>query len=180
MHEARIEDTDAGRLPADDGWFILNLDEIGWRTIPGNGTWCIFESPNAPSPTLGIGVHVLAPGEPNGHYHRESDQEGFLVIAGECLAIVEGHERRMRTWDYLHCPPETRHVLVSAGDGPCVILAASSRQFQKDGPWGFYGADETARRYKASSPEDTQDGEIAYARFPPSRPARYRDGLLPR
>jgi glyoxylate utilization-related uncharacterized protein len=59
-HEARIEDTEAGRLPADDG-------------------------------------------------HRESDQEGFLVIAGECLAIVEGQERRMRTWDYLHCPPETTH-----------------------------------------------------------------------
>src|SRR5690242_11441087 len=101
MHEAKIEQTEAGRLPADDGWFILNLDEIGWRTIPGNGTWCIFESPNAPSKTLGIGVHVLAPGEPPCMYHREPDQEGFLVIAGECLAIVEGEERRMRTWDYL-------------------------------------------------------------------------------
>jgi hypothetical protein len=40
-------------------------------------------------------------------------------------------------------------------------------------------ADERARRYNASSPEDTQDGAIAYARFVPSQPARYRDGLLP-
>jgi hypothetical protein len=39
----------------------------------------------------------------------------------------------------------------------------SSRQFQKDGPWGFYCADETAARYNASSPRDTQDGTLAYA-----------------
>jgi hypothetical protein len=70
-------------------------------------------------------------------------------------------------------------VFVGVGDGPCVILAASSRQFQKDGPWGFYCADEVARRYNASAPEDTQDDEVAYARFPASQPTRYRAGLLP-
>lgn len=53
MHEAKIDDTPEGRLPADDGWFILNLAEIAWNTIPGLGTWCVFESPNAPSKTLG-------------------------------------------------------------------------------------------------------------------------------
>lgn len=46
-------------------------------------------------------------------------------------------------------------------------------------PWGFYCTDETAARHNASSLEDTQDGALAYARFPPSRPARYRDGSLP-
>ena len=60
-----------------------------------------------------------------------------------------------------------------------MILAASSRQFQKDGPWGFYCADETAGRYNASSPEDTQDGDVAYAGVPDLEPTRYRDGLLP-
>ena len=49
----------------------------------------------------------------------------------------------------------------------------------EDGPWGFYCADETAARYNASSPEDTQDGDVADARFPPQQPTRYRDGLLP-
>jgi len=68
---------------------------------------------------------------------------------------------------------------VGAGDGPCVILAASSRQFQKDGPWGFYSVDETAARHNASSPEETQDGKLAYARFAPSQESRYRDGWLP-
>ena len=70
-------------------------------------------------------------------------------------------------------------MFVGVGDEPCVILAASSRQFQKEGPWGFYCADETAGRYNASAPEDTQDGEVAYGRFPPSQTTRYRDGLLP-
>ena len=70
-------------------------------------------------------------------------------------------------------------MFVGAGDGPCVLLAVSSRQFQKDGPWGFYCVDDSAARFNASSPEETQDGDVAYARFAPSRPARYREGLLP-
>ena len=78
----------------------------------------------------------------------------------------------------MHCPPGARHVFVGTGDGPCVILAASSRQFQKDGPWGFYSVDETAARYNASSPEETQDGTVAYARFPPAQETGYREGLL--
>ena len=169
MHEARIEDTDTGRLPADDGWFILNLDEIGWRTIPGNGTWCVFESPASPSKTLGIGVHVLHPGEPNCLYHRESDQEGFLVIAGECLAIVEGQERRMRTWDYLHCPPETEHVTIGAGDGPCAILMVGTRT--PDGTT-HYPAHPAAAQHGAAAAVPTDDPREVYARRPPSAPAR--------
>jgi uncharacterized cupin superfamily protein len=167
MHEAMIEDAEAGRLPADDGWFILNLDEIGWSTIPGNGTWCIFESPNAPSPTLGIGVHVLQPGESNGRYHRESDQEGFLVIAGECLAIVEGQERRMRTWDYLHCPPETTHITIGAGDEPCAILMVGTRSPDAT---THYSVDPVAARHGAASPVETDSPREAYAGRPPSQP----------
>jgi uncharacterized cupin superfamily protein len=101
------------------------------------------------------------------------------VLAGEALLIVEGQERKLGRWDFVHCPPQTRHAFVGAGDGPCVLLCASSRRFQKDGPWGFYCADEVAARHNAGSPEDTQDGTIAYARFAPSRATRYRDGLLP-
>jgi uncharacterized cupin superfamily protein len=71
--------------------------------------WCGFESPEARSPRLGIGVHILEPGETPGFYHLESEQEGFLVLSGECVAIVEGEERRLRAWDYLHCPPGRAH-----------------------------------------------------------------------
>ena len=92
---------------------------------------------------------------------------------------MEGQERQLEQWDFVHCPPGTRHVFVGAGDGPCVILAASSRQFQKVGPWGYYSVDETAARYNASSPEETQDGGIAYEHFAPAEETRYRGGLLP-
>ena len=90
-----------------------------------------------------------------------------------------GGARPLKQWDFAHCPPETRHAFVGAGDGPCVLLCASSRQFQKDGPWGYYCADETAARHHASSPEDTQDAALVDAQFPPSRTTRYREGLLP-
>ena len=60
-----------------------------------------------------------------------------------------------------------------------MLLCASSRQFQKDGPWGFYCADPVAAKHNAASPEDTQDGGIAYARFADVRETTYREGLLP-
>src|SRR4051812_25802874 len=94
-HEAKIEETDVGRVPVDDGWYILNLSEIRWATLPGGGTWCGFGSPNHESDRIGIGVHILWPGDAPGFYHEEDDLEGFLVLSGECVAIVEGEERRM-------------------------------------------------------------------------------------
>ena len=118
MHEAKIEDTETGRQPADDGWFILNLAEVPWASVPGGGTWNQFESPAARWPTLGFGVHILYPGDKPGFYHAESNQEGFLVLSGECLAIVEGEERRMGPWDFLHCPPGTAHILIGTGRRP--------------------------------------------------------------
>ena len=112
-------------------------------------------------------------------YHWETEQENFLVLAGEALLIVEGEDRPLKQWDFVHCPPETRHVFVGAGAGPCVLLAASSRQFQAEGPWGLYTVDEAARRHNAAPDVETQDGDVAYAHVPPAAPARYRAGLLP-
>ena len=182
--EAQLRDAGAGLVPASTGWFVMNARDARWFQRPGRGdslplTGCDEFEAETYFPLLGMSIQVLPPGEPNGAYHWETEQEDFLVLAGEALLIVEGQERPLKQWDFVHCPPETRHVFVGVGDAPCVILAASSRQFQKDGPWGFYCADEAARRYNASSPEDTQDGEVAYGRFPPSQPTRYRDGLLP-
>jgi uncharacterized cupin superfamily protein len=126
-NQARIERTDTGAIAADAGWFIANLTDLSWETLPGGGTWCSFESPEAPSQILGIGVHILRPGEKPGYYHAESNQEGFLVLSGECIAIVEGEEHRMRAWDYLHCPPGTAHITVGAGDEPCALLMVGTR-----------------------------------------------------
>jgi mannose-6-phosphate isomerase-like protein (cupin superfamily) len=164
MHEAKIEDTDTGRQPADDGWFILNLEEIGWETVPGGGIWCGFESPAAPSPLLGIGVHILYPGDAPGFYHAESNQEGFLVLSGECVAIVEGEERRMGPWDYLHCPPGTAHITIGAGDGPCAILMVGTRSPDRT---IRYEPEPAAARYGAAVAVATDSPREAYADRPP-------------
>jgi uncharacterized cupin superfamily protein len=164
MHEAKIEETESGRVPADDGWFILNLNDIAWETVEGGGTWCVFESPSAPSRTLGIGVHVLPPGETPGFYHAESDQEGFLVLSGECLLIVEGEERRMGPWDYLHSPPGTRHITVGAGDGPCAILMYGTRSPDAT---IVYPVEPAAAKYGHSVETETSDPDEAYKDRPP-------------
>jgi len=170
-------------VPASAGWFVMNARDARWFHRPGRDSLPLtgvdeFEAETY-FPMHGMSIQVLAPGEPNAMYHWETEQEDFLVLAGEALLIVEGQERKLRQWDFVHCPPETRHVFVGAGDGPCVILAASSRQFQASGPWGYYTVDEAPRRYGACPDVETQEVELAYAKVQPSQPTRYRDGVLP-
>jgi uncharacterized cupin superfamily protein len=86
-------------------------------------------------PMLGFVIRVVDPGKPTGTYHWETEQEDFLVLAGAGILVVEGEERPLKQWDFVHCPPKTKHAFVGAGDGPLVLLCASSRQFQKDA-WG--------------------------------------------
>ena len=76
--------------------------------MPGGGTWVGFGADGVRQ-QIGVGVHVLMPGDSPGRYHAESDQEGFLVLSGECILIVEGEERRLQQWDYFHCPPGRAH-----------------------------------------------------------------------
>jgi uncharacterized cupin superfamily protein len=168
MHEAGIEQTAAGLVPAGEGWFLLNLAQLAWATVPGGGTWCSFEAPSARSPVLGIGVHVLRPGEAPGMYHAEDEEEGFLVLSGECLAIVEGQERRMGPWDYLRCPPGTGHITIGAGQEPCAILMVGTRCAGRS---THYPVEPAAARYGASVAEATDAAQEAYAGRPPITPA---------
>jgi uncharacterized cupin superfamily protein len=182
--EATLQQTPAGLVPSSVGWFVLNARDARWLEKPGQGhslplTGNDEHSAETFFPMLGMSIRVMQPGEPSTTYHWETEQEDFLVLSGEAVLIVEGQERALRQWDFVHCPPEARHTFVGAGTGPCVLLCVSSRQFQKDGPWGYYCVDETAARAHASSPVETQDGDVAYARFPPSREIAYREGLLP-
>jgi quercetin dioxygenase-like cupin family protein len=164
VDEAQMHPTPAGVQPAGDGWFIVNVAEIGWSTVPGGGTWCVFESPTAPSPTLGIGVHVLRAGETPGFYHAESGQEGFLVLSGECIAVVEGQERRLRAWDYLHCPPGTAHITIGAGEEPCAILMVGVRSPDST---VRYIADPVAAAHGAAVSVETDSPKVAYTGRPP-------------
>jgi uncharacterized cupin superfamily protein len=114
-----------------------------------------------------------------GMYHWEADQEDFLVIVGEALLIVEGEERPLRAWDFVHCPPGTKHTILGAGEGPCGVLAVGARKHQEGEGSGGYPVDEVALRHGAGVEEETNQGRVAYARFRPSEPMRYQEGLLP-
>ena len=100
-------------------------------------------------------------------YHAEGAQEDFLVLSGECLLIVEGEERLLRQWDFVHCPAWTEHVFVGAGDGPCVVLAVGGRT---EGRGVRYVVNETALRHGAGVEEETSEPSVAYARFAEDRP----------
>jgi uncharacterized cupin superfamily protein len=176
--EAPLERTEGGLVPAGQGWFVVNAREARWKEHESFGFWTPFEG-DARFKEVGVNIGVLEPGQPSCMYHAEDVEENFLVLSGKCLLLVEGEERELRAWDFVHCPPWTEHVFVGAGDGPCVLLGAGSRQFQATGPWGAYTVDDAARRHDACPEEETQDTAIAYARFPPSQPTRYRDGWLP-
>jgi uncharacterized cupin superfamily protein len=92
-------------------------------------------------------------------YHAESEQEGFLVLSGECIAVVEGVERRMRQWDYFHCPPGTAHITVGAGSGPCALLMVGTRRPEST---TRYLPDPVAARYGAAVEVETDSPAEAY------------------
>ena len=167
--EAELTDGQGGLAPAGDGWFVVNVRDARWMTGEAFGSGCRFESPQAEFEQLGINLRVLNPGQPACLYHAESVQEDFLVLHGECLALVEGQERRLRAWDFLHCPPGTEHVLVGAGHGPCVILMTGARLPDES---IVYPDSELARRHGAGVERRVESGAEAYAGYPRPQPAR--------
>jgi uncharacterized cupin superfamily protein len=175
--EAPLEQTETGLVPTGEGWFVLNAREARWRRRAGRGQSLAFEGP-LNFPQVGVSLYVLGPGEPIGMYHWEADQEDFLVLSGRALLIVEGEERPLRQWDFVHCPAETKHMIVGAGDGSCAVLAVGAREHQSGPDWGGYTVDEAALRHGAGVEQETTDWEQAYARFPDSASTRYRDGWL--
>ena len=141
-------------------WFVKNVAEMPATSERHSGKWVLFEPSGEEFPHYGINIHVIEPGQPNGRYHAESAQEDFLVLHGECIAIVEGEELRLRAWDFLHCPPGTNHILVGAGDGPCAILMTGARG---DEHTIHYPVSEVAAKYDASVQGDTSVPSEAYA-----------------
>jgi uncharacterized cupin superfamily protein len=162
--EARMERDENGLVAATEGWFAVNVRDAAWVTSETFGAACIFEGDAVPFGQIGYTLCVLQPGQPNGMYHREDDQEDFLVLSGECLAIIEGEERRLRAWDFVHCPPGTEHIFVGAGDGPCVIFMAGARAHRGE---QVYVRDEVALRHGAAVESETPLSRKAYASSAP-------------
>jgi uncharacterized cupin superfamily protein len=177
MPEAQLDQTEAGLVPKDDGWFVLNARESRWYHTPGRSAVCDFEG-DVDFTQVGINVSVLQPGESMGMYHWEADQEDFLVLSGDALLLVEGDERPLRAWDFVHCPPHTNHIIVGAGDGPCLVLAVGAREHQEGPGWGGYTVDETARKHGVSVERETTEAKEAYAGLTRRQPTRYRPEWL--
>ena len=176
--EAPLEQTDAGRVATGDGWFVLNAKDSRWYYADGRPAFCDFEG-DAEFTQLGINVTVLGPGQPMAMYHWEADQEDFLVLSGEGILIVEGEERPLRQWDFVHCPANAKHVIVGAGDAPCVVLAVGARDKSVDNPdWGGYTVDEVALRHGASVEQETTKPDEAYADLTRRQQTRYHPEWL--
>jgi uncharacterized cupin superfamily protein len=154
---------------------VINARESRWRDAGHFGLFCNFEGKRR-FRQLGINVSVLESGQPIGMYHREARQEDFLVLSGECLLLVEGRERRLRAWDFVHCPPGTNHMIVGAGSVPSVVLAVGARR----GRTGLvYPVEPLAVARKAGVEREVTKPEDAYAGSPPWGRCRYREGSLP-
>ncbi len=159
---AQLEDFGSGLAPVTQGWFVVNVRDAEWWFSETRGARCAFENEYGEPPVefgqLRINLTVLQPGQ-TGLYHAEENQEGFLVLSGECTLLVEEEERRLRAWDFFHAPPWAEHAFVGAGEGPCVILMVGSRS----GPGVHYPVSKLAARYCASVAEETSDWRQAYA-----------------
>jgi uncharacterized cupin superfamily protein len=141
-------------------WYVQNVREFPWFVNDAFGARS-FLVPFEEGMQFGVRMHVLKPGKPSTLYHRETGQEGFLVVKGECLLIVEGEERSLRQWDYFHSAPNTTHSFVGVGDGPCVMVTLGLRSGSI-----VYPRDDVALSHGAGVEEETVTPSVAYEPFP--------------
>lgn len=175
--QAKLVPSGRGLEPEGEGWFVLNAAAAVWRHLDEYGDWCTFEGPGkAGFSEVGVNLHVLEPGQPNGKYHGESGQEDFLVLSGECILVIDGVERRLRPWDFVHCPSWTEHIFVGAGDGPCLLLMVGARP---ESGGISYPVSEAAARHGASVAVATTDPQEAYAGRSPRVEILPRRDVLP-
>ena len=170
-----MAETPGGLEPRTDGWFVVNAADACWFHNDAFGEGCTFESRERPFPQIALKLAVLHPGKPNCMYHGENIQEDFLVLSGECLLLVEGEQRPLKAWDFVHCPDWTEHVFVGAGDGPCALLAVGGRS----GGDVVYPESELAQRHNAGVERETTEPKEAYAGYTDDRSVPFDPSWLP-
>jgi uncharacterized cupin superfamily protein len=164
VNEATIE----GGVPTTAGWFVINARDARWmhnemRTV------CRFggEGP-AHFDDLGVGLYWIEPGRPMTLYHHESGQEDFLVLRGEAVLVIEGQERTLRAWDFIHCPPGTAHTIIATSETPALILAVGARIERHS---ARYPVEPAAVRHGAGVPDANVSARDHYATFGQPRPS---------
>ena len=104
------------------------------------------------------------------------------MLAGECVLIVEGQERRLKAWDFVHCPGGTEHIIVATGDRAAIVVAVGARG-RGVGGGVVYTVSELAARYGASVERETTSAAEAYEKvrkdLPRSRWVEYREDGCP-
>ena len=156
-------------------WHIRNIRDAQWFDAGHFGVFADFELGER-FPEVGFNVGTVWPGQPLALYHREANQEGFLVVSGECLLIVEGEEHPLRQWDYFHCPAGVSHIVVGAGDGPAFLIAVGGRVGRGE---TVYPVEPAALAHEAGLEEESRDPKDAYAACPKFVPIPFRDEFLP-
>ena len=139
--------------------FVMNLADAPARSHSRRATIIDLEPEGVRWPDTGVNVQVFEPRKPNGRYHSEPVQEDFLVLHGECIVILEGEERLLRQWDFVHCPAGVEHIFVGAGEGLCAVLMIGSRRKDE----AHYPVNTLADRYDASVKRETDVVAEAYA-----------------
>lgn len=155
---------------------IINVAAAPAFSHSRRATLIDFEPDDAPWPDTGVNIQVMQPGQPNCRYHSEPVQEDFLVLHGECIVILDGEERPLRQWDFVHCPAGTPHVFVGAGDGPCVLIAIGAR---KPDDRCVYPVEVVALRHGAGVQTETWEPKEAYAGTGEISRGPYPHGALP-
>lgn len=158
MSEARLKDG----VPVNAGWFVVNSRDARWmhndlRTV------CKFGGEGeAHFDDLGIGLYWIQPGRPMSLYHHEAGQEDFLILRGRCTLVIEGQERPLEAWDFVHCPPRTAHTIVATAAEPALILAVGARTEKGT---ARYPVEPAAIRHGAGVPDDSTTATELYATF---------------
>ncbi len=142
-----------------DNAFVMNVADAPASSHPRRATLIDFETEGEEWPDTGVNIQIMQPGQPNCRYHSEPVQEDFLVLHGECIVILEGVERPLRQWDFVHCPAGTDHVFVGAGDGPSAVLMIGSRRVDA----AHYPVNAVAAKYDASVTRATDEPAEAYS-----------------
>jgi 2-keto-3-deoxy-L-rhamnonate aldolase RhmA len=99
----------------------------------------------------------------------------MLESRAEAELLVEGEERPVRAWDFVHFPPGTEHILVGSGDEPCVFLAVGGRTA---GDGIHYPVADVALRHEAGVSEPATRAEVAYVDAPETSRGPAPEGLL--
>jgi uncharacterized cupin superfamily protein len=170
VDEARMEALNGGLAPTTEGWFVVNAREAPWLDNDDFGSRVIFEADPRiirgrddlePRwfPQLGIALSVIQPAQPSTLYHAETLQEDFLVLSGTCTAVIEEQERELRPWDFVHCPPGTRHTFVNTSEEPCVLLMVGARLAERA---ILYPLSAVAERHGATAVSETESAHEAY------------------